>query len=63
LPIAAHAVLHDLELRLSGLVASRDGAKMVRDEVSGPCGEPERLGAGLANRLLARGAAHLIKNA
>jgi hydroxymethylbilane synthase len=62
LPIAAHAVLHDQELRLAGLVASRNGAQVVRDEVSGPCMEAERLGAGLANRLLARGAAQLIEN-
>ena len=62
LPIAAHAVVQDGVLSLRGAVASRDGMKMVRDKVIGPCEHPDRLGATLANRLLAQGAMELLKN-
>jgi len=60
LPIAAHAVIHDRDLHLVGLVASRDGSQMVREEVAGQRAEPERLGATLANRLLGGGAMELL---
>jgi hydroxymethylbilane synthase len=60
LPIAAHAVVHDHELRLTGLVASRDGSQIVRDRISGPSVEAEGVGAELADRLLKSGANELI---
>lgn len=62
LPIAAHAVVNDQELRLIGLVASRDGRRQVREAVCGPCEHPERLGASLANRLLEHGAMELLQD-
>lgn len=62
LPIAAHAVVLDHDLRLMGLVASRDGLKQVREEVVGPRDYPEVLGETLANRLLERGAMELLEN-
>lgn len=60
LPIAAHAVVDDHDLRMIGLVASRDGRQLVREEVIGPRADSERLGAMLANRLLERGAMELL---
>lgn len=60
LPIAAHAVVSSHGLELVGLVASRDGSQQVRDEVAGPCDQPELLGATLANRLLEGGAMSLL---
>jgi hydroxymethylbilane synthase len=60
LPIAAHAVVDDHNLRMIGLVAARDGKQLVREEVIGPREDPERLGAMLANRLLERGAMELL---
>lgn len=62
LPIAAHAVVIDHSLELIGLVASRDGRQIVREAVDGPREEPERLGATLANRLLAGGAMSLLED-
>ncbi|MBI2491403.1 MAG: hydroxymethylbilane synthase [Candidatus Rokubacteria bacterium] len=56
-PMAAHATLRGADLRLAGLVASEDGRRVVRGALAGPRGEAERLGRGLAEALLARGAA------
>jgi len=62
LPIAAHAVVVEPYVHLIGLVASRDGSQLVREEVTGPREHPERLGAMLANRLLEQGAMDLLEN-
>ena len=62
LPIAAHGVVYYHELRLDGLVASRDGKQVVRDHISGSIDDAEKLGAELANRLLEHGAAALLAN-
>ncbi len=61
-PIAGHAVLHGSNLTLRGLVGSPDGREMVRGEVSGPQCDAEALGIKLADDLLARGAAVILKN-
>jgi hydroxymethylbilane synthase len=42
------------------LVASRDGQQIVRDQISGPIEDAERLGTKLADRLLERGAKKLL---
>jgi hydroxymethylbilane synthase len=60
LPIAAHCVVHYHEMRIDGLVASRDGKRIVRDHISGSNESAEQLGADLANRLLERGAKELL---
>ena len=60
LPIAAHAVVIDHVLQLFGIVASREGTEIVRDQINGPTAEAERLGAELAKRLLNNGAKDLI---
>ena len=60
LPIAAHCVVHDQELRIDGLVASRDGRRIVRDDLSGSSDAAERLGMELANLLLEDGADKLL---
>jgi hydroxymethylbilane synthase len=60
LPIAAHAMVFGRQLRLDGLVASRDGKRIVRDHLSGSSENAEQLGADLANRLLESGAKELL---
>jgi hydroxymethylbilane synthase len=60
LPIAGHGVTDCYELRIDGLVASRDGQQIVRDQISGPIEDAERLGTKLADRLLERGAKKLL---
>ena len=60
LPIAAHGTVSGDELRLVGLVASRDGKEVARDQISGPAAEAEHLGVQLAEQLLASGAKDLL---
>jgi hydroxymethylbilane synthase len=60
-PIAAYATLQGGRLWLRGLVASADGARMVRGSVTGRPEEASRLGQGLARQLLAGGCAELLR--
>ncbi len=60
-PVAAHARLAGTQIRLTGLVASWDGERMVRGEAAGPVAEGERLGSTLANDLLARGGRAILE--
>ena len=62
LPIAAHGLVAGEELKLDGLVASRDGKQIVRDQISGSAREAEHLGTELAARLLAAGARELLES-
>lgn len=60
LPIAAYAVVRDKKIRLDGLVADKQGKRMVKDRLAGSLSEAEELGSRLAERLLASGAAELL---
>jgi hydroxymethylbilane synthase len=59
-PLAGHAILHDGEIRLCGLVASIDGRQIVRDEISGPADNGIELGRQLGESLLVAGAAGIL---
>ncbi len=62
-PLAAHAVFVHGELWLRGLLASRDGAEVMRGDRRASCGDPQAadaLGRALADEFLARGAARLV---
>jgi len=54
-PIAAHGTVNAGSLSLVGFIASVDGSRSVRGEISGPMEECEKLGIQLADRLLADG--------
>jgi hydroxymethylbilane synthase len=56
LPLAAYAVAAGQQIRLRGLVATPDGSKIVRAELSGSVNSPESLGDALAANLRALGA-------
>jgi hydroxymethylbilane synthase len=58
-PIAAHGVVTGNELRLTGFVASVDGTRSIKESISGPAADGEKLGIALAERLL-KGGAHEI---
>jgi hydroxymethylbilane synthase len=61
-PIAAYAQIRDEErLVLEGLVASVDGARVIRDGAAGDPEQPELLGLELAERLLAQGADAILR--
>jgi hydroxymethylbilane synthase len=59
-PIGAYATVSGGRLRLLGLVASPDGAEVVRGESEGPVSEAERLGRELGDELLGRGARRIL---
>jgi hydroxymethylbilane synthase len=61
LPIAAHARLAAGELHLEGLVAQRDGKRIIRDTIAGAPAAAEALGAELAERVLRNGGAALLE--
>jgi len=66
-PVAARARVAAGNLTLTGAVFAIDGSRMLRDTTEGPLGDADAggdaadLGRGLAQRLLARGAAALIE--
>lgn len=60
-PLAGHADLVGGQLRLRGLVATRDGSRLVQDEVRGAGADATRLGEALAERLLDRGAQAILE--
>ncbi len=59
-PIAAYATANKDALHLRGLVASLDGAAMVRGEREGDVATAEQLGHALAQQLLADGATAIL---
>lgn len=60
-PIAAHATVAGGKVTLRALVASLDGARVVRGERSGPAAEARALGEALGEELLSRGAAEILR--
>jgi hydroxymethylbilane synthase len=61
-PVAGWAHIDGDQLTVIGLVASEDGATLLRDSVSGPLDAPASTGRRLAEALLARGAAALLRD-
>ena len=59
-PIAAYATLDGETLSLRGLVASIDGAKVLRSRVQGNAGKAESLGAQAATVVLEQGAGEIL---
>lgn len=59
LPLGAHATVQDGLIRLSGIVGSMDGRRVI--ELSGSGHEPLQLGHQLAQKALAHGAAALLE--
>jgi hydroxymethylbilane synthase len=60
LPIAAHASPANGGLRLLGVVASPDGARLIRASAVGDSEKPEDLGARVAEDLLRQGAREIL---
>ena len=61
LPIAAHAVVQAQQIHIEGLVASPDGKKIIRDNLTGDSDSPEDLGVALAEKLMDEGATDLLQ--
>jgi hydroxymethylbilane synthase len=62
LPLAAYAIASGRDIRLRGLVATSDGRKVVRAELTGPVSSPEQLGETLAADLRGQGAEAILAN-
>jgi len=60
-PIGAYATVEDGELRVVAIVASPDGAEVVRADAAGPVHEAESIGRGLGAELLERGARRILE--
>jgi len=62
-PVAGHATIDGRgQLRLTGLVGTPDGARLLRDEIEGHADDAARLGEQLAECLLARGAREILQS-
>jgi hydroxymethylbilane synthase len=62
-PVAAYAVVSDKGLTLQGLVADLNGGRVIRDgETDSPL-QAEAIGGRLADRILSRGAARILREA
>ncbi len=59
-PLAAYAELEGERLMLSGLVATPDGGRLLRDSIEGPMARAADLGHDLARRLTERGAGEIL---
>ncbi len=59
-PIAALGMVNDSTLELEGMVASPDGAEMLRASEKGNAAAPEEIGLRLARRMLEMGASRFI---
>ncbi len=59
-PIAAHALIEDDQLRLWGVVASEDGSRVIRATTTGSADKPEELGMRVAEELLKHGAQAIL---
>ena len=60
-PIAGHATLEGGQLVLRALVASLDGTRIIRAERRGPTSGAHAMGVEVAEELLSRGAAEILK--
>lgn len=61
LPVAGYAELQSNSLRLRGRVGLPDGSRLIDGEISGPAEQAEGLGRRLADDMLAKGAAAVLR--
>ncbi len=59
-PIAGHGNIADDVFTLTGLVCDVDGSHLIKQTLSGPAEQSERIGLDLAEALLARGAGDIL---
>ena len=60
-PIGVNSQVNNEELTLTGMVASLDGKRLIRDEASGSAADPESIGIELAGKLKQQGAGAILK--
>lgn len=60
-PIGVNSSFENGNLHLTGMVASLDGLRLIRDQVSGPESDPELIGIALAEKLRSQGAGEILQ--
>jgi hydroxymethylbilane synthase len=60
-PIGVNTSISDDQLTLTGMVASLDGQRLVKDSITGKAAEAESLGIQLARRLRQQGATEILE--
>ncbi len=60
-PIGVNSAIEKDQLILTGMVASLDGKKLIRNSQSGSHNDPESIGIGLANQLKDQGAMEILQ--
>ena len=60
-PIGVNSQISNEELTLTGMVASLDGKRLIRDQASGSAADPESIGIELAGKLKQQGAGAILK--
>ena len=60
-PIGVNSQINNEELTLTGMVASLDGKRLIRDEASGSAADPESIGIELAGKLKQQGAGAILQ--
>ncbi|QNJ29632.1 hydroxymethylbilane synthase [Synechococcus sp. A15-24] len=60
-PIGVNSQISNDDLTLTGMVASLDGRRLIRDEASGSAADPESIGIELAGKLKQQGAGAILK--
>jgi len=60
-PIGVNSKVNNKQIFLTGMVASIDGKKLIKDKSIGPSTDPERIGKDLANKLKRQGAEKILE--
>ena len=60
-PIGVNSQINNEELTLTGMVASLDGKRLIRDQANGSAADPESIGIELADKLKQQGAGAILK--
>ncbi len=60
-PIGVNSAIQNNQILLTGMVASIDGKKLIRDKSFGPSTDPESVGKDLANKLKMQGAEKILE--
>jgi len=60
-PIGVNSQISNDDLTLTGMVASLDGKRLIRDQASGSAADPESIGIELAGKLKQQGAGAILK--
>jgi len=59
-PMAAYGTIKDAELTITGIVAEIDGSNIIKQIITGPVADAEKIGIELAERLIGLGAGEIL---